>query len=163
MRRIVGVILLIVLASCSNDKPSLEHDQVTVPGPATAAVTVSSPVLTGAAPTVPVKYTCDGANTSFPLQWAAPPSVAVDTWTLRIDDPDAPGGGFVHWVVEAIPASTTKSDEGASPAGGTVKAAYRGPCPPKGSSPHHYVITVTGIRGGNEVAKGTLIGTYRRG
>jgi phosphatidylethanolamine-binding protein (PEBP) family uncharacterized protein len=81
---------------------------------------------------------------------------------LRIDDPDAPGGGFVHWVVEGIPASTLSVVEGGTPVGGTVKTAYRGPCPPKASSTHHYVITVTGLQAGKRVATGQLIGTYQR-
>jgi phosphatidylethanolamine-binding protein (PEBP) family uncharacterized protein len=67
----------------------------------------------------------------------------------------------VHWVVENIPAATTTSDEGGSPAGGTVKTAYKGPCPPAGP-PHHYVISVTGISKGQPVAKGTLTATYQR-
>jgi len=157
MRRIaIAVAVIGVAATACSKKGSLEHDVVFPVG----GVTVTSPSLTGSAPTVPTKYTCQGVNTSFPLQWSAP-SVTVDTWTLRIDDPDAPGGGFVHWVVENIPAATTTSDEGGSPAGGTVKTAYKGPCPPAGP-PHHYVISVTGISKGQPVAKGTLTATYQR-
>ena len=54
---------------------------------------------------IPTKYTCDGQDISPPLQWSDPPQ---DTKSLVLicDDPDAPGGTWVHWVLYNIPAST---------------------------------------------------------
>jgi phosphatidylethanolamine-binding protein (PEBP) family uncharacterized protein len=162
MRRTARVFLLIALAGCST-KGSTNIVRTDTTQPATLTlVTITSPVLTGSPPQIPVKYTCDGAGTSLPLQWTPTAPVTVDTWTLRIDDPDAPGGVFVHWVVDTIPSGTRASAEGGTPVGGAVRTPYRGPCPPKGAVAHHYIITVTGMREGRPVAKGTLTALYER-
>src|SRR6266568_4451167 len=55
---------------------------------------------------IPAKYTCDGANVSPPLTIAGVPSGAKSL-ALTVDDPDAPGGSFTHWLVWKIPSSTT--------------------------------------------------------
>src|SRR5919201_4379737 len=60
---------------------------------------------------IPTKYTCDGANVSPSLTWSdAPPRTA--SYALIVDDPDAPGGNFVHWVLYDVPAGTTSLPEG---------------------------------------------------
>jgi Raf kinase inhibitor-like YbhB/YbcL family protein len=88
---------------------------------------------------------------------------------LEMRDPDAPGGSFIHWSLSAIPPTLSGLSPGHVPAGivqgrnsfGSV--GYRGPCPPMGDPPHHYVITLS-ARGssGGLVATGTLTGTYAR-
>ncbi|HET9129593.1 MAG TPA: YbhB/YbcL family Raf kinase inhibitor-like protein [Terriglobia bacterium] len=52
---------------------------------------------------IPAKYTCDGANVSIPLMWTDPPD-GTDGFALVMDDPDAPSGTWVHWVVFDLPA-----------------------------------------------------------
>jgi len=97
---------------------------------------------------LPAKYTCDGENVSPPLGWDNVPE-ETKTFALIMDDPDAPGGDFVHWLVYNIPASMTDLDENItnlnlvdSMAMGTNdfrRIGYGGPCPPSGNA-HHYFI-----------------------
>lgn len=97
---------------------------------------------------IPAKYTCDGVNVSPQLQWTGAPS-GTKTFALIVDDPDAPGGVFTHWVLFNLPADRFELPEGISgtaelkPNHGTTgwrKTAYGGPCPPSGT--HHYIFTL---------------------
>ncbi len=90
---------------------------------------------------VPKQYTCDGENTSPPLTIADVPAGAKSL-ALIVDDPDAPGGTWVHWVVWHIDAGTREIKAGSLPEGAVQgvnsfrKNNYGGPCPPSGS--HRY-------------------------
>ena len=97
--------------------------------------------------TIPSKYTCDGANVNPPLQISRAKSgrdgaQPVSTLALIVDDPDAPGGDFVHWIMWNIDPGTTAILENTLPAAaiegltdfGTT--GYGGPCPPSGT--HRY-------------------------
>ncbi len=133
---------------------------------------------------IPVRFTCDGAATSPPLNWASK-SDEPRSWALVVDDPDAPGDTYVHWVVLDIPSTTRAIASAATPAG-AVEAdnsaggtGYTAPCPPSGS--HRYRFTVyalkapTGLEDGasldsaleairsGAVSRGTLQATYERG
>lgn len=98
----------------------------------------SAAILDGA--TIPKQFTCSGENQSPPLSWAGVPSNAKSL-VLLVEDPDAPVGTFVHWVVYDISPSTTgvkpEAPEGKEGLNSFGKAAYMGPCPPPGN-PHHY-------------------------
>lgn len=90
---------------------------------------------------IPPKHSCDGANVSPALTWTIPPTGTKEL-VLTVDDPDAPGGSFAHWVLYRIPARTRELAEG-KPVGvpgvnGFGKQGWGGPCPPPGR-PHHYV------------------------
>ena len=90
---------------------------------------------------IPVRYTCDGADETPSLSWGEPP-LGTKSFALVIDDPDAPNGMFRHWGVFDIPASA-RSIGGSERIGTEVtndfgKPGYGGPCPPKGHGPHHY-------------------------
>ena len=96
---------------------------------------------------IPDKYTCAGKNMSPPLQWGAAPS-ATRSLALIVDDPDAPAGTWVHWVVydlpqtsNALPEDLPKSQyvpQGAKQGLNDFKhLGYGGPCPPAGK-PHRY-------------------------
>lgn len=147
-----------------------------------ASVRVTSPAFSeGGA--IPVRFTCDGAGTSPPLAWAGGPKRAR-SWALVVDDPDAPRGTFVHWVVLDLPAATRSLDAGVTPAGAVQavntagRSGYAPPCPPGGR--HHYRFSVyalsapTGLDDGAglgdaldairsaAVAHGTLVATYQR-
>ena len=100
---------------------------------------------------IPVKYTADGQNISPPLDWSDS-SQLTKTFALIVDDPDAPGGVFTHWVIFDIPANNRHLDEGISTQGqlenGELqgkndfgKIGYTGPAPPSGST-HHYRFTI---------------------
>lgn len=149
------------------------------------SLSVTSPAFEDGS-TIPVVYTCDGAETSPPLEWKGGPDATE--YAVTAIDPDAPGGDFAHWAVWKIPSSAAGVGEGELPEGaieGTNdfgETGYSGPCPPEGDDAHNYVFTVyaleSGVTGELEpadgagdlleaiscctTAKGTLTGTYRR-
>ena len=93
---------------------------------------------------IPSKFTCDGGDSSPPLQIAEIPSSAKSL-ALVVDDPDAPSGLFTHWIVWNISPQTNGIAEGSTPKGvqGTNdfgKAGYGGPCPPSGT--HRYYVKI---------------------
>ena len=94
---------------------------------------------------IPEKYTCDGADVSPPLKWANVPD-GTKSIALISDDPDAPVGTWVHWVIYNIPPEATELAEGIPKSevltnGATQgmtdfkRIGYGGPCPPRGG-PH---------------------------
>src|SRR5437773_1877807 len=96
---------------------------------------------------IPARHTCSGDDVSPPLAWSGVPSQAKSL-ALVCDDPDAPAGTWVHWVVYGIPPSATAFPEGVAKrdtlADGTLQGTndfrrigYGGPCPPLGK-PHRY-------------------------
>jgi Raf kinase inhibitor-like YbhB/YbcL family protein len=109
--------------------------------------TLSSPAFVeGAA--IPRKYSCDAENVSPPLQWSQSPA-GVKSFALIMDDPDAPSGTFVHWVLFNIPASATSLPEGIARAphvagigqqgmNSARQTGYFGPCPPGGTHRYFY-------------------------
>ena len=97
--------------------------------------------------TIPEKYTCLGEDVSPPLSWSEPPKGAKSL-VLICDDPDAPVGTWVHWVLYGLQPNVTKLNEGIPPDGEVLNGArqgrndfgnlgYGGPCPPPGA-PHRY-------------------------
>jgi phosphatidylethanolamine-binding protein (PEBP) family uncharacterized protein len=110
--------------------------------PAGGPLTITSPAFANGA-SIPVQYTCKGANTAPPLRWSAPLGAA-----LVVDDPDAVGGLYVHWIVTGISPGPGSTADGQTPAGGSSlpnsagQAGYSGPCPPAGSGTHHYRFTL---------------------
>jgi hypothetical protein len=97
--------------------------------------------------TIPTKFTCSGANVSPALAWNNSPP-RTQSFVLIVDDPDAPVGTWVHWVVYNLPASARQLPEHVPsgemlPGGGKQglndfpTAGYGGPCPPPGK-PHRY-------------------------
>ena len=96
---------------------------------------------------IPVEFTCSGDNKSPALSASGLPSSAM-SMVLIVEDPDAPSGNFVHWVIFDIAASTTALPEGIPPTtktsfgaiqgqNGRGETGYTGPCPPRGKD-HHY-------------------------
>ena len=96
---------------------------------------------------IPQEFTCDGRDVSPPLRWTGAPQ-GTGSFALICDDPDAPMGTWVHWVIYNIPADTDRLPEALpvseSLEGGAVqgsndfgKIGYGGPCPPRGKS-HRY-------------------------
>ena len=94
---------------------------------------------------IPKKFTCDGPDVSLQLKWDDPPA-NTQAFALIMDDPDAPAGTWVHWVVLNIPPETRELK---SAPGGKIdipgaiqgkndfkKLGYGGPAPPSGT--HHY-------------------------
>ncbi|MGZ4427854.1 MAG: YbhB/YbcL family Raf kinase inhibitor-like protein [Nocardioidaceae bacterium] len=176
----VQALLLVAACACGLSGCASSSRPGTPDAP--AGIRVTSPAFP-AGGRVPVRFTCDGAQISPPLAWRGVPHRAR-ALALVVDDPDAPGGTFIHWVVLDIPVSVHGVGAGHVPRGGVQArssaghAAYTGPCPPGGT--HHYRFTVyalsarTGLRQGAAtgaaltaiahaaVAQGRLGATYRR-
>jgi Raf kinase inhibitor-like YbhB/YbcL family protein len=134
---------------------------------------------------IPQKYSCDGEDAAPALAFGDMPAGARSL-ALIVDDPDAPRGDWVHWVVYDLPPSTTLIPEGGKlPAGAKVgvndfgKKSYGGPCPPPGK-PHRYFFKLYALDAapdlpagatkaalleaidGHVLAEAQLIGTYGR-
>lgn len=112
-------------------------------------IKVTSPVFEDGG-LIPAKYTCDGADISPPLQWDAVPE-ATKSIALICDDPDAPMGTWVHWVLFNLPADTKELPENLPtdetlPSGAKQgitdfgRTGYGGPCPPSGT--HRYFFKI---------------------
>jgi Raf kinase inhibitor-like YbhB/YbcL family protein len=137
---------------------------------------------------IPRQYTCDGPNVSPPLAWDAPTS-GVKSLALIVDDPDAPRGTWVHWVLFNLPADARSLPENVAPdkvlkngaKQGTNdfrKIGYGGPCPPGGTHRYYFKLyaldTMLNLDAGatkdqllkamegHIVAEGQLMGKYSR-
>jgi len=134
---------------------------------------------------IPEKFTCAGKNISPPLSWSNAPA-GTKSFALIMDDPDAPMGVWVHWVLYNIPANVTTLKEDLKIA--DIKAiyglndwrsaGYGGPCPPNGQ--HRYIFKLYALdtvlesasdmtkqkleaaMKGHILAKGELMGTFAR-
>jgi len=96
---------------------------------------------------IPTKHTCDGPDVSPPLEWTSPPA-GTKAFALVCEDPDAPSGLWVHWVLWGIAPTASALPEGVNraptlPDGSRQgrndfgKVGHNGPCPPRGK-PHRY-------------------------
>ena len=137
---------------------------------------------------IPRQYTCDGANISPPLSWDSIPD-STKSFALICDDPDAPGGTWVHWVVYNIPANVKELAEKiplqenlANGAGqgknDSRKIGYSGPCPPGGTHRYYFKLYALDVvldlnpgatkndllraMEGHILATGQLMGKYSR-
>ncbi|HEY0544021.1 MAG TPA: YbhB/YbcL family Raf kinase inhibitor-like protein [Pyrinomonadaceae bacterium] len=150
-------IALFALSSCRNqNSPAPQNNAQPSPVASPTAATSSTPASKGAmkltssafadGEMIPAKYTCDGENVSPPLKWEGVPEKAR-TVALFMEDADAPGGRFAHWVLYNLSASAKELPENIppekQPAGvarqGTndfKQIGYGGPCPPSGT--HRY-------------------------
>jgi len=111
-----------------------------------ATIQVKSPAFAEGG-MIPRQYTCDAANVSPTIYWSGWPE-QTQSFTLLVEDPDAPKGTFTHWIVWNIPPHAPEMPERVAPDGtlpsGAVqgtndfgKLGYGGPCPPPGST-HRY-------------------------
>ncbi len=97
------------------------------------------------------RYTCDGEDASPPLSWSGTPD-GTKSYVIIMQDPDAPGSTFTHWVLYDLPASVTDLSEGIEKEAELNESwkqgindfggvGYGGPCSPRGSK-HRYVFTL---------------------
>ncbi len=141
-----------------------------------------SPAFTQGQP-IPARYTADGEDVSPPLAISGAP-VGTASFALICDDPDAPVGTWVHWVVWNLPAETARIEEGKLPAGSAAgrnswgRSGWGGPSPPSGT--HRYFFKLfaldttlelspaTDAKGlkramsGHVLGRAELMGTYSR-
>ncbi len=108
MRQMINVLLLVasiaicavILSACGRDDTAKVKDQ----GVPTSIQLTSSEFADGQP--IPARFTCTGDDLSPPLAWSGAPET-TQSFALIMDDPDAPGGTWVHWVVYNLPASTS--------------------------------------------------------
>jgi Raf kinase inhibitor-like YbhB/YbcL family protein len=120
---------------------------------AAAAFSISSPAFSEGG-NIPSKFTCDAGptNPSPALAWKDAPA-GTKSFVLIMDDPDAPmPGGFTHWVLADIPASTkglpenfTVGSVGVSANSGFRRPGYGGPCPPTGAHHYHFKLSALDV------------------
>jgi Raf kinase inhibitor-like YbhB/YbcL family protein len=187
MRRLI-LTLFLVLTACTSK--SAEPPSSAPGGTIPAELAITSPVFAQNA-AIPVKYTCQGSDISPALEWPASPA-GTKSLALIMDDPDAPVGVWVHWIVYNLPPDTRGLQESASQGkstqanlpSGTLQGKnsfnrvnYGGPCPPSGE--HHYRfhlyaldITISGetldktallkVMEGHILSQGELVGLYKK-
>lgn len=137
---------------------------------------------------IPLDYTCDGEDRSPSLKWSNVPA-GTQSLAILADDPDAPAGDWVHWVLYNLPPKVTELPAGIAAsellAKGCVlgktdfgSVGYGGPCPPRGV--HRYFFKIYALdqklsletgktksellqaMKGHVLAEGQLMGTYER-
>lgn len=136
--------------------------------------------------TIPTKHTCEGDDVSPELAWGDPPA-NTRSFALILDDPDAPGATFTHWILVDIPGTARGLAEGTSDAGMATAndfgmTRYGGPCPPPGDGKHRYFFNLYALdreslelsknasradveraMDGHVLSQVQLMGTYERG
>jgi Raf kinase inhibitor-like YbhB/YbcL family protein len=130
---------------------------------------------------IPSYFTCDDKDVSPQLSWEEVPE-GTKSFALIVDDPDAPGGTWVHWLVCDIPSNVREMAQGEVPQGALQvkndfgKVDYGGPCPPGGI--HRYFFKLHALNVNNltdvdennfnqkvrehSIAVAILMGTYKR-
>ncbi|HVC35672.1 MAG TPA: YbhB/YbcL family Raf kinase inhibitor-like protein [Chloroflexota bacterium] len=165
MARLVhGLILAALLAGCR---------AVAAPARATTEANVSftlrsTAFANGAA--IPRQYTCDGADQSPPLEWSELPD-GTTSLALIVEDPDAPHGTFMHWVLYNLPPAPPELAAGvphqAIIANGARqgrndfrRVGYGGPCPPRGPA-HHYHFSMYALNASPDLTPGATASELR--
>jgi Raf kinase inhibitor-like YbhB/YbcL family protein len=177
------VCLAAFAAAAVGCQPSAGTQAAAPPGVTMQKLTVTSKSFPSHGP-IPVDYTCDGADKSPQLTWSAAPA-GTKAFALIVDDPDAPGGDFIHWVAFNLRGDATSLPESADVAelGGTSgtngfkRPGYNGPCPPK-MELHAYAFRIFALdapltlgadatadqlqaaMNGHVLGSGTLFGTF---
>lgn len=180
--RVAWAVLVVAVTSLARCK-SGGGEALSPHGVVIESLTVTSPTFApGTA--IPVDSTCDGADRSPPLTLSAPPA-AARSLAIVVDDPDAPGGTFTHWIVYNLRPDTSTIAEasdlgafgGVSGTNDFKRLGYSGPCPPRFEE-HHYRFRVFALDAlvrpeapatreaidaamiGHVVGQGTLVGVY---
>jgi Raf kinase inhibitor-like YbhB/YbcL family protein len=182
-RLLFFVVPILLLCSCKEQE---QPDYPSIGGKKMDLRITSSAFEEGAL--IPPKYTCDGENVSPPLKWETVPE-GTKSIALISDDPDAPMGTWVHWVLFNVPGETKELAENVPPdktltngaSQGTNdfrKIGYGGPCPPGGT--HRYFFRIYALDAqidlpagatkpellkaiqGHILGQGQLMGKYKR-
>ena len=190
MKRLALVLGCLCFLSCRGHEPASVPPTAT-PSP-TASNTSTFKLMSSAfqpAGTIPRKYTCDGENVSPPLTWTNPPA-NTKSLALIVDDPDAPGKTWVHWIVYDVPPNLNSLNENVASTielAGTARQGtndfkaigYGGPCPPNGVHRYFFKLyaldAATGLKNpgatvdelmkqiqGHTLQQTELMGTYKR-
>lgn len=179
---------VLLLSACRSETPVTNNNQSPTPSaPAGPQLSVFSSAFSNGG-MIPQDYTCEGSNYSPPISWIGAPA-QTKTLALIVDDPDAPGKTWVHWVLFNLPGSVTELSARIPPLEtlpngarqGTNdfrKLGYGGACPPAGT--HRYFFKVYALdtelslgsnatagdlmkaMDGHVLAEGQMVGKYVR-
>jgi Raf kinase inhibitor-like YbhB/YbcL family protein len=174
---LICFVWVIVLTSCSSNEA-----QTTATTEADMSLEIKSDAFANGQ-SIPAKYSCTGRNISPALTWGNAPA-GTQSFALIVDDPDAPMGTWVHWVVFNIPSTTTGLEESADTGAVSVgknssgKMSYDGPCPPSGTHRYFFKLyaldsilslspgatkeQLLGAMKGHILAQGELMGTFSK-
>ena len=160
MKYVTLLLLPIVLAACAaptlttTPPPSIAEPATFAPDPTPTAelpteanmpLQLTSDAFTNGQ-SIPAKYSCQGRNISPALAWNAPPA-GTQSLALIVDDPDAPGGTWTHWVLFNLPPDLRAlPEEYAAPGDSAILTGknssgfnrYEGPCPPSGTHRYYF-------------------------
>jgi len=111
---------------------------------------------------IPDQYSCWGEGISPPLEWSEAPA-GTKSFALIVDDPDAPSGTYVHWIIYNIPASSTGLPEAVAPEAqlqdgslqgmnSSRRTGFTSPCPPSGT--HRYYFKLHALDTALDLASG---------
>ena len=179
----IGLLFATLLTACAASDQEVSPDQQPSEEIAMGIQLSSSAFSEGSV--IPKQYTCDGEDISPPLTWTDLPENTTSL-ALIMDDPDAPAGTWVHWVLYDLPGDVEELQENTELAAGSGKLgknswgrlAYGGPCPPSGS--HRYFFKLYALdtfleldegvakdellqaMEGHILDRGQLMGTYAR-
>ena len=182
---LIKTIIVVLIMFCNLLLEAQINDEME--GELKMEIKITSPAFENGAH-IPQKYTCDDLNISPQLEWGGVPD-GVKSFALICDDPDAPMGTWVHWVIYNIPSSLNNLSEnipndkilGNGALQGTNdfrKIGYGGPCPPGGT--HRYFFKIYALdaeldldvgatkevllnsMSGHILAEGELVGKYSR-
>jgi Raf kinase inhibitor-like YbhB/YbcL family protein len=181
------VLIMVFLPSCGGDPQGAATEQMEEAKGAKMAIEVTSSAFEDG-DAIPARYTCDGLDVSPSLSWGSATD-GTRSLALIADDPDAPGGTFVHWVIYDLPSDTRRLPEGVpnrqtlssgakQGVNGAGGVGYTGPCPPSGTHRYFFKVYALDTRldlgggataerlsdamEGHVLAEGQLMGTYRR-
>ena len=160
VQRALPLLAVVALAGCSGADRSGAPPADTSAG---GAIAVTSSAFPDGG-RIPEEFTCHGGGTSPPLAWTGLPS-GTRSVAVVVQDPDAPSGTFVHWVLVGVPAASElaagtvppDATQAANSAGGV---GWTPPCPPSGT--HHYRFTVYALDATVDVADGADPGSAIR-
>jgi Raf kinase inhibitor-like YbhB/YbcL family protein len=110
---------------------------------------------------IPSYFTCDDKDVSPQLSWEDVPE-GTKSFALIVDDPDAPGGTWVHWLVCDIPSNVREMAQGEVPDGALQvkndfgKVDYGGPCPPGGIHRYFFKLHALSVNNLKDVDEGNF-------
>jgi Raf kinase inhibitor-like YbhB/YbcL family protein len=178
---------------CETETPATATPSAVIPLPSdepeasSLQFSMTSPAFSQGEP-IPTQYTCDGEDISPPLAWQNPPE-DTQSFALIADDPDAPSGTWVHWVLynlpadargvpQGVPTENELSGGGQHGSNSWNRLGYGGPCPPGGTHRYFFKLYAVdtildlepGVRkdaltqglDGHVLAQTEIMGTYSR-
>lgn len=185
---LISILFAMMLASCAaSARMTPDTTIMETTTEASMSIQLTSDAFTNEKP-IPAQYTCTGGDISPSLTWGEPPA-GTQSFALIMDDPDAPMGTWVHWVLfnipasarglaEAVPSQAQLSDGSLHGRNSNGNLGYNGPCPPSGTHRYFFKLYALGemlglssgadkgellkAMEGHILAQGELMGTFRK-